>query len=98
MGITGAFEQELAETEALTMLAWLAGQEDLFAAFLASTGADVSAVTAKAVQPVFLASLVEFVMSEDAYVLAWAQAMGRKPETALQIRAGLPGGKQWNWT
>jgi hypothetical protein len=98
MGISGPFEQELAETEALTMLTWLAGHEDLFTAFLAGTGASVADVAAKAAQPAFLASVVDFVMSEDNHVIAWAEAAGRRPETAMQIRAGLPGGAVWNWT
>jgi Protein of unknown function (DUF3572) len=98
MGITGAFEQELAETEALTMLVWLAGNEDAFTNFLASTGASVGDVTGRAAQPAFLASVVDFVMTEDAYVLGWAEMAGRKPETIMQIRAGLPGGDAWHWT
>lgn len=98
MGITGPFEREIAETEALTMLTWLAGHADLFGAFLTSTGADVADVAQKAGQPAFLASVVDFVMTEDAHVMAWAEAAGRAPETALQIRAGLPGGDNWHWT
>ena len=98
MGITGPFERELAETEALTMLAWLAGHDDLFAAFLGATGADAGDVASKATQPAFLASVVDFVLSEDAHVIAWAEMAGRRPETAMQIRAGLPGGDSWHWT
>jgi hypothetical protein len=98
MGITGPFEQELAETEALTMLAWLAADEDVFGAFLAACGAGVGDVANRASDPVFLASVVDFVLTEDAYVLAWAKSTGRKPETIMQVRAGLPGGQSWNWT
>lgn len=98
MGITGPFEQELAETEALTMLSWLAGNEDVFNAFLSSTGATVADVTSKAAQPTFLASVVDYLMTEDALVIAWAEFTGRRPETILQIRAGLPGGDTWHWT
>ena len=98
MGISQPYKQELAETEALTMLAWLAAQEDVFGAFLAFSGASVDVVAGKAAQPEFLASVVDFMMSDDAYIIAWAQGAGRKPETVLQIRAGLPGGDHWNWT
>lgn len=94
----GPFERKLAETEALTMLAWLAGQEDLFLAFLAASGASVADVQARAGEAGFLASVVDFVLTEDAHVLGWAAATGRRPETALQVRAGLPGGKEWSWT
>jgi hypothetical protein len=98
MGIKRENEQETAETEALTMLTWLAGQEELFAAFLASTGASVADVAAKAGQPAFLAAVVDFLLTEDAHIIGWALSTGRKPESALRIRAGLPGGDHWNWT
>jgi hypothetical protein len=98
MGTNRPFEQEVAETEALTMLTWLAGQEDVFTAFLAASGATVADIATKAGQPAFLASVVDFLMTEDAHVIAWATATGRKPESAMQIRAGLPGGDSWNWT
>ncbi len=80
------------------MLTWMAGDEDVFAAFLASSGADVGDVAGKAADPAFLASVVDFLMTEDAHVIAWAAAAGRRPETVLQIRAGLPGGDSWHWT
>ncbi|MGL4319685.1 MAG: DUF3572 domain-containing protein [Paracoccaceae bacterium] len=98
MGINGPFERELAETEALTMLAWMATDEDVFGAFLAGCGAGVEDMASRASDAVFLASVVDFVLTEDAYVLAWATAAGRRPETIMQIRAGLPGGQNWNWT
>lgn len=98
MGITGPFEREVAETEALTMLAWLAGDEEMFTAFLSAAGASVADMATRAGDPAFLAAVVDFVLAEDASVLAWAQATGRRPETALQIRAGLPGGDSWHWT
>ncbi len=98
MGKTGPLRQEAAETEALTMLAWLAGQDDLFAAFLGATGASAVDVAAGAARPAFLASVVDFVLSEDAYVLAWAEATGKRPDLVLQVRAGLPGGDAWHWT
>jgi hypothetical protein len=98
MAITDPLRQEAAETEALTMLAWLAGQDDLFAAFLGSTGASPADVAARATDPVFLGAVVTFVLSEDAHVLAWAEAMGKAPDLAVRIMAGLPGGAAWHWT
>ncbi|MCU0800206.1 MAG: DUF3572 domain-containing protein [Rhodobacteraceae bacterium] len=80
------------------MLAWLAGDEEVIGAFLAAAGIAPDALAARAGDPAFLAAVVDFVLSEDAHVLAWAKATGRRPETALQIRAGLPGGDSWHWT
>jgi hypothetical protein len=98
MGITGPLRQEVAEMEALAMLAWLAGQDDLFADFLSATGATPQDVAARATDAAFLGAVVDFVMAEDAQVLAWAEATGKPPELALRIRAGLPGGEAWHWT
>ena len=80
------------------MLAWMAGQDDLFAAFLGATGASPGDVAARATDPVFLCAVVGFVLSEDAHVLAWAEAAGKSPDLAVRIMAGLPGGEAWHWT
>ncbi len=98
MGITGPLRQEAAETAALTMLAWLAGQDDLFGAFLGASGASPADIAARAGDPAFLAAVVTFVLSEDAHVLAWAEGTGNPPDLALRILAGLPGGETWHWT
>jgi Protein of unknown function (DUF3572) len=80
------------------MLAWLAAQDDLFAAFMGTTGASPEDIAVRASDPVFLGAVVTFVLSEDAYVLAWAEATGQPPELAVRIMAGLPGGEAWHWT
>ena len=98
MGITGPLRREAAETGALTMLAWLAGEDDLFAAFMGATGASPDDIAVRATDPVFLGAVVTFVLSEDAYVLAWADATGQPPDLASRIMAGLPGGEAWHWT
>ena len=80
------------------MLAWLAGEDDLFAAFMGATGANPEDVARRAADPVFLGAVVTFVLSEDAHVLAWAEATGKPPDLAMRIMAGLPGGEAWHWT
>jgi hypothetical protein len=98
MPISAPLRQEAAETAALTMLAWLAGQDDLFAGFLGATGATAEDVAARATDPAFLGAVVTFVLGEDAHVLAWAEATGNPPDLAARVLAGLPGGEAWHWT
>ncbi len=88
----------IAETEALTALAWLAAQDELFPVFLGASGASEADLRARAGDPVFLASVVDFIMMDDAWVLDWAGATGHRPEELAQIRAHLPGGDLPNWT
>lgn len=91
-------DQELAETRALDVLGWLAGQDDLFPVFLGATGTAESALRSLAAQPDFLASVVDFVLQDDAWVLACCAATGWRPEQMMSIRAALPGGDLPHWT
>ena len=44
-------KQEIAETRAVVILAWLAGQEDLFPVFLGATGATEADLRERAADP-----------------------------------------------
>ena len=90
--------QETAETRALEVLAWLAGQDDLFPVFMGATGASRDDLAVRAADAEFLASVVDFVLMDDAWVLLWANATGQPPESLSQVRAVLPGGDLPNWT
>lgn len=91
-------KQELAETRALAILAWLAGQEDLFPVFLGASGATEADVRARAGEPDFLAAVLDFLLMDDAWVIACAADQGWRPDEIMVIRAGLPGGDLPNWT
>jgi hypothetical protein len=91
-------KQELAELAAIRVLGWLAGQEDLLPVFLGATGAGEADLRARAGEPEFLASLVDFVMMDDAWVVACAEALEMPPQRFFEIRQGLPGGDMPNWT
>ena len=91
-------QQEIAETHALSILAWLAGNDELFPVFLGATGASTEDARARAAEPEFLASVVDFVLMDDAWVIDCAQAIGLPPEQIPQIRAALPGGNLPTWT
>lgn len=91
-------KQEIAETEALRVLAWLAAEEDLIDVFMGATGIGHNDIRARAGDPEFLASVLDFVLMDDAWVLGSAGALAVPPERIVQIRQALPGGALPNWT
>lgn len=90
--------QENAETLALTALGWLAGQDDMFGDFLQAGGLGPADVRRRAGEPEFLGAVLDFVLADDARVLAFAAAAAVAPGTVQQARAALPGGATVHWT
>jgi hypothetical protein len=91
-------KQEYAEMIALQALGWLAGNEDLMPVFLGATGASVNDLATSARQPAFLGSVLDFLVMDDAWVVAFCDASNLPYEAPMQARAALPGGEQINWT
>jgi hypothetical protein len=91
-------KQDLAETRALGILGWLLGQDELLPVFLGATGVTEGDLRSSAADPVFLASVVDFLMQDDAWVITCAEALGWPPDQIIHIRASLPGGDLPNWT
>jgi hypothetical protein len=90
--------RELAETLALQALAWIAGQDDLLAAFLDRTGAAPRDLAAGAAEPSVLGAVLDFLLAEDALVTGFCDACGFAYTDPLQARAALPGGPAPHWT
>ena len=93
-----SFSQDAAETLALKALAWLVGNEDLFPVFMGATGADRDAVREQAGDPAFLASVLDFLLMDDAWIIAFCDNQAIAYEDPMQARAALPGGAQVHWT
>lgn len=93
-----SYSQETAETLALQALSWLAGNEDLLPVFLGSTGASEADLRTQAGDPVFLGAVLDFVMMDDAWVVAFCDTHALPYDRIMQARAALPGGEQVNWT
>ena len=91
-------QQEQAEIIALQALAWLAGNEDVCPVFLGATGSSVDDMRARATDPAFQASVLDFITMDDAWVIAFCDTVGLKYEQPLQARYALPGAEQINWT
>jgi len=90
--------QETAETIALQALAWLVGNDELLPVFLGASGASQDDLRARADDPEFLGSVLEFLTMDDTWVVAFCDAHQLPYETPLQARWALPGGAPVHWT
>ena len=81
--------QEAAEAIGLQALAWLVANEDLLPVFMDASGAT---------DPGFLGAVLDFVMMDDAWVIAFCDTLRMPYERVMQARQSLPGGEQVNWT
>lgn len=90
--------RDQAETVALRALGWLAGQEELLPEFLMATGASVDELRAAAARPEFLGAVLDFILAEDARVIAYCDAVGIPYTEPMRARAVLPGGGLPHWT
>lgn len=91
-------QPDQAETVAAKALAWLAGTDDLLATFLGSTGASVEDLRARAAEPEFLGSVLDFLVMDDAWVVGFCDAAGLPYDSVMRARAALPGGGEMHWT
>ena len=91
-------QPEAAQTLALQALGWIAADDEVFPAFLNATGANLGELRAGAADPDFLGAVLDFLLQDDRWVIAFCDAAGQ-PYTAPQAaRAALPGGAMMNWT
>lgn len=90
--------KDSAETLALQALGWLLGQEDLLPGFLSASGAAPGDLAGLARQPVFLGAVLDFLLQDDAMVMAFCDAAGLRYEAPMQARMHLPGGPGPHWT
>ncbi len=89
---------ETAQTIALQALGWLVGNEELCPTFMGATGTSAEDMRARAADPAFQASVLEFLTMDDAWVMAFCDTVGLKYEEPLMARYALPGAEQVHWT
>lgn len=89
---------DAAETLALKALAWLAGHDELLPVFMGSTGTGEDDLRARAGDAEFLGSVLEFILMDDAWIMALCDAQGWHYTDIAAARAALPGGVQVHWT
>lgn len=83
--------RESAESFALQALAWLVGNDDLLPVFLGSTGASEDDLKQRATDPVFLGAVLDFMMMDDAWVVAFCDSIDAAYDRPMMARAALPG-------
>ncbi|QFT96708.1 hypothetical protein FIU85_05295 [Roseovarius sp. THAF8] len=93
-----ANQREAAETIALKALTWIAGHENLLDVFMGAAGAGRDDLLTGAQDPDFLASLLDFLLMDDAWIMEFSEAANVPPEAVVEARAALPGGVQTHWT
>ena len=90
--------RDAAETTGLEALGWIAGHPELAGRFLNAAGASPDEMRARAGDPEFLGFVLDFLLSDEATLLAFVQDAGLPPDRPLRARAALPGGELPNWT
>jgi hypothetical protein len=91
-------QQDSAQILALQALAWLVADDELLPVFLNATGAGLEDLRARAGDVDFQGAILDFLMMEDAWVVAFCDQHAL-PYTAPQTaRAALPGGAPVHWT
>lgn len=91
-------KQDFAEATALEVLSWLASNEELLPIFQGSTGVAADDLRRGAHDPVFLGMVLDFVLMDDAWVVAACDAKGLSYDSLAAARQALPGGAETHWT
>lgn len=87
-----------AELMAGFVVAWLAQDDERMAGFLNESGLQVSDLRAAAEDPVFLAAVMDWLLTSDEQVTAFCKAYGLTNNLPGEARKLLPGGDAPNWT
>lgn len=89
---------EQAEILALQAAAWLIGHDSLQPVFLGATGASPEDLRNRLTDHVFLASVLEFLTQDDAWVTEFCDAVGRAYDQPMRALAVLSGEARRHWT
>jgi hypothetical protein len=89
---------EAAISVALDALIWLAARPDDLSRFAAEAGADAAAIRALADDSEGLGFLLDWLLRDEALVVAFAADSGVDPALPARARNALPGGESPHWT
>jgi len=81
------------EVIALKSLSFLAEDSERLGRFLALSGVSPQSLKTQASEPSFLAGVLDYVISDEKLLLAFAESAGLKPESVTTARRKLPGGE-----
>ena len=79
-----------AEVIALKAIAWILADDEICSRFMGVTGCDPDAMRQQMGQPAFLGAALDFLLGDDASVLAFAAHEGIAPELPMLSRHFLP--------
>lgn len=82
---------QAAEAFALQVLGFLAQDEDRLMAFISITGVGLDEIRARAAEPAFLAGILDYLLSDEQLLTAFAEANAISPELPARMRRHLPG-------
>lgn len=91
-------QREAAETLALQAVAWLVSNEDLRPVFLGASGLSEDDLRTRLGDPELLAAVMDFLLMDDAWVVAFSDTHSIDYERVMQARVALPGGAAVHWT
>ncbi|MER2510199.1 DUF3572 family protein [Amaricoccus sp.] len=89
---------ESAAVTAREALIWMAGEPDVLGAFLDAGGLAPGDLRGRADDPEFLGFLLDFLLGDEALLLAFCAEAGLSPTVPARARAALPGGDAPDWT
>ncbi|HCX66155.1 DUF3572 domain-containing protein [Parvibaculum sp.] len=87
-----------AELLAIRALGHIAADEDLLGDFLALSGLSVDELRSRAGEAEFLGAILDFLLSDEARLLAFCESEELDPRLPGRARVALPGGEQVEWT
>ncbi|MFN3659098.1 MAG: DUF3572 domain-containing protein [Pseudolabrys sp.] len=90
----GASAAEAAEAVAIQAFSFIAGEPERLGGFLATTGIGPGEIRAASREPGFLVGVLEYLLSDEALVTAFAAEAGLRPEDPAKALAAL-GGAPW---
>ena len=87
-----------AEILASRALDWLCQDAARLGAFMGATGIGPATLRHSAGEPEVLLAVLDFLMADEAQLLACCTDLDLPPEAPAAARSALPGGEQWHWT
>lgn len=87
-----------AEVIGLKVLGWLVNDDDLLGQFLNMSGTATSELGERAQDPEFLGFVLDFLLSDDAAIIAFCDTENLPAEAPMLARQALPGGSVPDWT
>lgn len=91
-------KRETAQTLAIEALGWLASNDEIGPLFMGSTGTSAADMAARADDPDYQLSVLEFLTMDDGWIQAFCDAQGHPYDAPMTARLVLAGPAAGHWT